>query len=56
MNFNNSDNSGILLICLFIIVYHSFTFSNLPINIINILKNPMVLLVLLIILTFIIRK
>ena len=56
MNFNNSDNLGILLLCLSIIVYHSFTFSNLPINIINILKNPMVLLVLLIILTTIIKN
>lgn len=56
MNFNNSDNLGILLLCLSIIVYHSFTFSNLPINIINILKNPMVLLILLIILITIIKN
>ena len=56
MNFNNTDNLVTLFLCLFIIIYHSFTFLNLPINIINILRNPLVLLILILILTFIVKN
>tara|TARA_B100001564_G_scaffold213571_1_gene179635 strand:+ start:181 stop:750 length:570 start_codon:yes stop_codon:yes gene_type:complete len=56
MNFNNTDNLVTLFLCLFIVTYHSFTFLNLPINIINILRNPLVLLILLLISTFIVKN
>ena len=56
MNLNNMDNSINLLICLFIVMYHSTNMLNLPNNIVNILQNPIILIVLLISLSFLIEN
>ena len=55
MNFNNMNNSLNLIICLFIIIYH-YNVIKLPSDLVNLLKNPLILLVLLLFLTFIVEN